>query len=190
MIISISTVTKECSVFIIHKKIEYYRSYIDTDMIETLPMIINEFTNKSYLSELETLFVIRGPGYHTGSRIGISFAKGLAANKESNIIYSDSLEILSYKYPEDGYITTLLKARNGIYNFALFERNKNVLKRLSDNELVEENELLKRIKGIVIGEGVKYLKKEIINNSKIGEIYYPDAKTAYKFFMDYPKGLK
>ena len=190
MIISISTVTKECSVFIVHEKAKYYRSYVNTDMIETLPMIINEFTDKSNLSKLETLFVIKGPGYHTGSRIGISFAKGLAANMESNIRYGDSLEILSYKYNEDGFITTLLKARNGIYNFALFERRKKKLKRLSDNELVEENELPKRIKGTVIGEGVKYLKREIINNSKIGEIYYPDARTAHKFFMDYPKGLK
>ncbi len=190
MIVSISTVTKECSVLMIHEKVEYYRSYIDTDMIETLPMIINESTDKSYLSKLETLYVIKGPGYHTGSRIGISFAKGLAANKESNIIYGDSLEILSYKYPEDGFITTLLKARNGIYNFAIFERKHNIIKRLSENEFVEEDDLLKKSKGIIIGEGIKYLKKEIIENMNTKSIYYPDAKTAYNFFMEYPKGLK
>ncbi len=190
MIISISTVTKECSVLIIHEKQEYFRSFINTDMIETLPMIVNEFPDKSSLSKLKTLFVIKGPGYHTGSRIGISFAKGLAADIENSIIYGDSLEILSYKYPEYGFITTLLKARNGVYHFALFEKKQNIIKRLSENEFVEEDNLLKRIKGVVIGEGVKYLKKEIIENSQIGNIYYPDAKTAYNFFIDYPDGLK
>lgn len=190
MIISISTVTKECSVFIMHKEKEYYSSYIDTDMIETLPMIISDFTYRSNLSKLETLFVVKGPGYHTGSRIGISFAKGLAANKRNNIIYGDSLEILSYKYPKDGFITSILKARNGIYNFALFERKKNKIKRLSDNELIEEDNLLKKVKGVVIGEGLKYLKKEIIENIHKSDIYYPDAKTTYNFFIEYPEGLK
>ncbi len=174
LIISISTVSKECSIFIKYSEKEFFVKQENVDMIEYLPVEFEKIikNNNIDLEYIDNFLISNGPGYYTGIRIGTAFAKGIMVNNTDKIIEINSLDILAYKSNFKKTIP-LLKARKGIFHCAFFINNK----RLSNDLLIKEKDIYAIKDYNFIGEGLRYLDLEK------SDIEFPDAKSMYEMWV-------
>ncbi len=71
--------------------------------------------------DLTALAVSIGPGSYAGTRVGLSFAKGLVAALSLPLLGIPSLDILAYAHPHPTLpLVALIAAGRGRYNWALY----------------------------------------------------------------------
>ena len=135
-ILSIDTSSEVCSVSILEdnnviKEISVKDG--NTHSIKLMPQIEQIFkdTNLS-LNDIDLFACDKGPGSFTGIRIGIATIKAFcdAINKPS--IGISSLMGLAYNIKNDGYICSLIDAKNDNVYYSLFEHSNNSYIQIGD----------------------------------------------------------
>ncbi|MGE5456315.1 MAG: tRNA (adenosine(37)-N6)-threonylcarbamoyltransferase complex dimerization subunit type 1 TsaB [Ignavibacteriales bacterium] len=116
-----------------------FNKKVDMDLSVNIFPIITEVFNESKMvpNDIDTIFVVTGPGSFTGVRIGVTIAKTYAWSLKKKIIPISSLEFIATT-PFDGeYIVPLIDARRdyvyaGIYDSKLDIKNKDEYISLSE----------------------------------------------------------
>ena len=101
MRLAVSTVTKEGSVSLSSEEKVLTRRQTDIDLITWLPETLHELLTESgqKADSIEKIIVSSGPGYFTGTRIGIAFAKGLKCGNSVIMEYADSENNFAARMP-------------------------------------------------------------------------------------------
>lgn len=179
MIISISSVTMECSVYGVSDDRDTYLNEENTDMIVSLPVMADRAIKELGIIP-KSVIVSDGPGYYTGTRIGLSFAKGLLMGDIDRMHTVNSLDVLAYKTERQCEISVLLKARREVYHFRRYMRKRGIIEPITEQLLIDEGDVVYHVRdSLVIGEGLKYLSADILNSIEYENIFYPDAKHMY-----------
>ena len=143
-VIGIDTSTDICSVALISEKNSFTENISGKSHSTVLLPMIDRILSKSALKidDIDLFSVTEGPGSFTGIRIGISTVKGLALTSEKKCIGISTLEAIASTVTDyDGYIIPTIDARrNNVYS-ALFNSCNGELTRLSDDELVNSDEI-------------------------------------------------
>lgn len=180
MKLAISTVTKEGSIALSSQGSVYAERNTGIDMITWVPETLNGIIRKSGADggSIKTVIVSSGPGYFTGTRIGIAFAKGFACGNTVSIEYADSLDIIASIALEKGMdeVRCLLRARKGYYHTALFSKAG----RQEENRIVGEDFFHECSDTVLAGEGALYLPPDIIEKNIMAGVLYPDAEFMLK----------
>ena len=184
-IISISTVTKEASIFIKRDEKSIFRIVKGDDMLKKLPLTLKEMLDEYdfFKEPIDKLIISGGPGYYTSLRIGESFAKGILIGDDIKKLKKvNSLEVLGAMSIKHKRVIAILKARRDVYHCAVFSVSKDdIMNRETDDMLINEKEL-ERWRGIMgVGEGLKYLKNGWENSDE--KIISPDAKSMFKYLI-------
>ena len=130
-ILSISTSSNICSVALLKDNSVISELNIDDDKthsVNLMPLINQILTsNNLKISDIGLITCDNGPGSFTGIRIGISTAKGLSYYNNMPIITITSLEALAYNVSKNnGYICSLIDARNNQLYCGIFDNNYNL----------------------------------------------------------------
>lgn len=128
-ILSIETSSNVCSVAILEDRNvikEISNEDGNTHSIKLMPQIEQIFkeTNLS-LRDIELLVCDKGPGSFTGIRIGISAIKAFCDVTQIKSLGIPSLMALAYNVDFEGYICSLIDAKNNNVYYSLFEHSKN-----------------------------------------------------------------
>ncbi|MFR8104436.1 MAG: tRNA (adenosine(37)-N6)-threonylcarbamoyltransferase complex dimerization subunit type 1 TsaB [Clostridia bacterium] len=130
-ILSIDTSSNICSVSLLENMDIILEEHIENEKThsEKLMPMIKEVLEKAdiTLNQIDLFACSKGPGSFTGIRIGIASIKALASFPEKPVIGISSLEGLAYNIKRDGYIASILDARNDQVYFGLFERKKEII---------------------------------------------------------------
>lgn len=170
-ILSIDTSSKICSVSILENDttiLEKHNNDEKTHSQKLMPLISELFNEtKLNLDNIDLLACCQGPGSFTGIRIGISTVKAFSDVKHIPIIGVTSLEALAYNIKKEGYIASIIDAKNNNVYFALYEFTNNTYKVIIPPLSTEINSILNQLhnyKNITfIGDGAM-LHNELITS--------------------------
>jgi tRNA threonylcarbamoyladenosine biosynthesis protein TsaB len=126
-----------------------------------LPAAIDELMHDAgiKIKELSAIAVGTGPGSFTGLRVGVSYAKGLAAGASIRIVGIPSLDAMALcgsRSPtaHNGVkICPILDARKGEVYTSLYEVVNDALEKISDDLVIPLDEFASRITGEVLFVG-------------------------------------
>lgn len=184
MIMSISSITGQYSVLIEREGEQYFEKAENEDILKWLPLTVEQMIaeHNIEMNNIKAIILSSGPGYYTGTRLGISFAKGLvSASKKQSVIYLDSLEVLADSTDKEGLIVPLLRARKNEFHYSVFSRVNGELKRLSANSIIKRDRL-KHIRAYVLGEGISYCR-QFLENASVIEKLYCDAYDLRNYYV-------
>lgn len=172
-ILSIDTASKICAVAILEDYKLIKEIKIDNGLThsEKLMPIIKQVLDQANLNlkDIDLLVCDKGPGSFTGIRIGVATVKAFTDSLQIPAIGISSLEALIYNIKEEGFICSLIDAKNSNVYFALYklENNKyelieNYLSENIDNVL----EILKKYDKQItfVGDG-SIVNQELISNT-------------------------
>lgn len=125
---------------------------------------------------INSVYVVNGPGSFTGIRVGLTFSKTLAWCLKTRIIPISTLEMLASTHVDTEYIMPLIDARRDYIYFGLYDKNLNSIvkdkyvsieevKKYSNYTIVSDDEFEKSIKpNIDILKIIDKHKNDISNN--------------------------
>ena len=195
-ILNIETATKNCSVALAKDGNTVLCKELSTEGFshaEKLHVFIEEIIAETGVSinDLNAIAVSSGPGSYTGLRIGVSAAKGLSFSLNIPLISVDTLTSLANQVLFfDGFIIPMIDARRMEVYSAVFNSNKEIIRKVEAEILNEDsfNEIVEKI--YFIGDSNEKAKA-ILNKSNfvfLDEIKYPSAKEmsslSYKKFLE------
>ena len=195
-ILNIETATKNCSVALAKDGNTVLCKELSTEGFshaEKLHVFIEEIIAETEISinDLNAIAVSSGPGSYTGLRIGVSAAKGLSFSLNIPLISVDTLTSLANQVLFfDGFIIPMIDARRMEVYSAVFNSNKEIIRKVEAEILNEDsfNEIVEKI--YFIGDSNEKAKA-ILNKSNfvfLDEIKYPSAKEmsslSYKKFLE------
>lgn len=133
-----------------------------------------------------------GPGSFTGMRIGISYIKGLSWALKKPVVGISTLDILAYELKQEaGPIIPIIDAKRGLVYCAIFKRERGRLTRIKPYLLINEKELLKKIrpKSIILGDGIQLYREQILKTVPQvkfleSEFWYPKAHNIIELAME------
>lgn len=138
---------------------------------ENLLPLIKKVLDKSELSldSIDKIICCIGPGSFTGIRIGISAIKAIAEVHNLPVIGVTSLESLAFNQEYNGYICSIIDARNNQVYCGMFEDNRLLEDYIADDIEVILNKFSKysNKKILFIGNGAIIHKERILK--KFGE---------------------
>ena len=142
-ILSISTSSSICSVCILEDKnviLEISDNTGNTHSVTLMPQI-QELFNKTNLNlkDIDLLACDKGPGSFTGIRIGISTMKAFKDVTNADIIGVSSLLALAYNTNFNGYICSLIDAKNDNVYYGLFDNSFGKYTKIGEYELKNIN---------------------------------------------------
>lgn len=117
--------------------------------------------------DIDCFAVAAGPGSFTGVRIGVATIKALAHGTNKPCVVVSTLEALAQNTAYfDGLICPMLDARRNQVYTAVFRGGHDGAERISPDEAIELNGLLKRLKEqdekvLFLGDGIFVYKDEI-----------------------------
>lgn len=121
-----------------------FNKKVDLDLsVNIIPIITRIFDeSKMVANDIDTIFVVNGPGSFTGIRIGVTIAKTYAWSLKKKITPISSLEVMATTPFEGEYIIPVIDARRayvyaGIYDSKLISKNQ--------DEYVSLEELSKKV---------------------------------------------
>lgn len=140
-ILAIDTASEVCSVAILEDKNvikEISNEDANTHSVKLMPQIeqILKETNLT-LNDIDLFACDKGPGSFTGIRIGISTIKAFCDIKGTPSIGITSLMALAYNTDFDGYICSLIDAKNNNVYYGLFDNSTK--KHIKVNNYIAEN---------------------------------------------------
>lgn len=151
-ILSIDTSSRNCSICICEALETEFNVIIQknnddekTHSQKLMPLIEEMFRETSLsLDDIDILVCCVGPGSFTGIRIGVSTAKAFVDVKGYAAVGVTSLESLSYNVEEDGYIISIINAKNNnAYSEVFFSNNGTYsleIEKIADNiDVILEN---------------------------------------------------
>ena len=162
-ILSVDTSAKTCSVALYLDGISD-ELFISENLThsETLAPLTEELMSKNKVdySSLDYIAVNTGPGSFTGIRIGVAFVKGIADVYGIPCVSTSTLESMPYNITdEDGYVCSLMDARNDRFYYALFEIKDKKVIRLSDDDVRSFDEIDKELNSYdcvtLLGDGAE-----------------------------------
>lgn len=111
-------------------------------------VITNEFlkllkSTGEDLKNLKRVVVNVGPGSFTGIRVGLSFSASMAYSNKVPITPLNSLEVMAHKTKFTGSILVCIPAIKGHFYSAVFEKDNDSLKTLTEPTSLPEQELEK-----------------------------------------------
>lgn len=89
------------------------------------------------IEDIDAFAISAGPGFFTGLRVGIAFAKGLAWSLNKPLFAINTLEAIASRCFDARYVSPVLNAKKGQIFCALFESKKKGLKRLTPDMSIE-----------------------------------------------------
>lgn len=177
-ILSIDTASPICSVGILedNKLIEDINTNNGLTHSEKLMPMIKQLLEETNLTlkDIDLLVCDKGPGSFTGIRIGVATIKAFADSLNIPSVGISSLDVLAYNVKKDGYICSLIDAKNSNVYFALYKL-ENSKYTLLENYLADslENifEILKKYDNEItfVGDGSIAYKNEITSNIQKGK---------------------
>lgn len=172
-ILSIDTASPICSAGILedNKLVEDINTNNGLTHSEKLMPMIKQLLEETNLTlkDIDLLVCDKGPGSFTGIRIGVATIKAFADSLSIPSVGISSLDVLAYNVKEDGYICSLIDAKNSNVYFALYKL-ENSKYTLLENYLADslENifEILKKYDNEItfVGDGSISYKNEITSN--------------------------
>lgn len=127
--------------------------------------------------DLDGWAISLGPGSFTGLRIGVSTIKGLAFATQKPVAGVPTLDALASNISPTPYlICPILDARKGEVYTAFYHYEKHTLKRLSLDQAISPENLVKKIgeKTIFLGSGMKTYGDYLRNAIPTLAIFVPD----------------
>ncbi len=106
------------SLFINDKHIETLYSDGDSHHSRSLPLIVEEMTNKDIIdiNKIDYIAVSIGPGSYAGIKAGTSFVKGFAYGLNIPVIPINSIEAINFSLEEEGkYYIAIYSHRDYVY---------------------------------------------------------------------------
>jgi len=128
-ILAVDTTSKICSVAILEDDNLIDEINLDSGLThsENLMPIMKELLekNKTKLKDINLIGVDCGPGSFTGIRIGIASVKAIAEVFNIPVAEVTSLENLAKNVESEGYIGSIIDARNNQVYFGIFDKDYN-----------------------------------------------------------------
>lgn len=111
------------------KIVSKYNEKVNTDMsVYIFPELDNIFKeSKMVPKDIDTIFVVNGPGSFTGIRVGLTLAKVYAWTLKKKVIPISSLELLATTKSDYEYIIPLIDARRDYVYTAIYDKNLNCI---------------------------------------------------------------
>lgn len=167
-ILSIDTASEVCSVAVLENNTvikEISNEDANTHSVKLMPQI-NKILKETDLTleDIDLLACDKGPGSFTGIRIGISTIKAFNDVKNIPSIGITSLMALAYNVDYEGYICSLIDAKNNNVYYGLFDNQ-------TKKHIKKENYLAENINNIT--EILKICNKPIFFVGS-GSIVYKD----------------
>ncbi len=103
------------------------------------------------MGEIDLFAASVGPGSFTGIRIGVAAVKGFAWAGGKPAASVSSLESAAWETEGDGLICALIKARDGEYYTARFERRGDEVTRLDEDTCLEGKQIAALLEGSAPG---------------------------------------
>ncbi|MBI4706329.1 MAG: tRNA (adenosine(37)-N6)-threonylcarbamoyltransferase complex dimerization subunit type 1 TsaB [Candidatus Omnitrophica bacterium] len=133
-----------------------------------------------------------GPGSFTGMRVGVSFIKGLAWVNKKKVIGISTLDILAKGIKSANQdIVPVIDAKRNLFYSCIFSNANGRLRRKTPYLLLNQQELLKKIKpqSIILGDGVPLLGNHIFGAIRGAEIldkdyWYPKAHNIIELALE------
>lgn len=94
------------------------------------------------LCEIDTIFVVNGPGSFTGLRVGVTNAKILAYTLQKKIVPISSLELMATTTFEGDYIIPFIDARRGYVYAGIYDKE---LTPYLEDSYIKVEDLLKKV---------------------------------------------
>lgn len=120
-----------------------FNKKVDLDLsVNILPIISKIFDeSKMVPNDIDTIFVVNGPGSFTGIRIGVTIAKTYAWSLKKKIIPISSLEFIATTRVNEEYIIPLIDARRGYVYAGIYDSKLNIK---NNDEYISLEELTKK----------------------------------------------
>ena len=115
--------------------------------------------------QIEAVAVAIGPGSYSGLRGGAAAAKSLSQSLNIPLIGVSTLEAIAYNLIDiEGTMAVILDARSKEYNFALFGAHQGQLKRLTNDLVLDYDQIVKQFTSIsgqihLVGNCVDFKKQ-------------------------------
>lgn len=118
------------------------------------------------LSDVDVIAAAAGPGSYTGLRIGIAAVKAMCFALDKPCIGISTLEALAYNVSlHKGIICAVMTARLDLVYCAVFRSDGRNITRLSEDEILPTDELIKRLEAfdedvVTVGDAAEKLSGE------------------------------
>lgn len=109
-------------------EISSFHNLVEGNLSTKIFSIIDDVFVKSEMvpEDIDTIFVVNGPGSFTGVRIGVTIAKVFAYSLNKKIVPISSLELMASGF-DDGYIMPLIDARREFVYGSLYDHNLEIV---------------------------------------------------------------
>lgn len=180
-ILSIDTASNLCTVAILENQNCIKELIVDdarNHSEKIMPIIEQVLSNTNLtLKDIDLIVCDKGPGSFTGIRIGIGTVLAFRDSLNIKCIGISSLEALAYNCQSEGYICSLIDAKNNNVYFGLFKlenANYTQIGNLEFKSIEESISLLKNFNSVItfVGDGATVNKEYIkshLNNCKFCE---------------------
>lgn len=153
----ISTATKKIVVAIVkdNNVISCFNEDNDNTLSERIMPIIDDTFKKVNLTlnDVDSIYVVNGPGSFTGIRIGVTIAKVIAWSLKLRIVTISSLEMLSATDFNTEYIVPLIDARRNFVYGAVYDKNL-------DTVIKDSHILLSELKNKISNKDITYVSED------------------------------
>lgn len=96
------------------------------------------------IKDVDTIFIVNGPGSFTGLRVGVTVAKTIAYTLNKKIVPVSSLAFLATTPFKEDYIVPYIDARRGYIYAGIYDKN---LKNAMEDSYIKIEDLLIKLKG-------------------------------------------
>ena len=172
-ILSIDTASNLCTVSVLENESCLKEIIVDDarNHSEKIMPVIEQVLQETNLSlnDIDLIVCDKGPGSFTGIRIGVGTVLAFRDSLNIECVGISSLEALAYNTQNEGYICSLIDAKNDNVYYGLFELKNNEYNQIGDFEFKNIEDvvsLLKQYSSPVtfVGDG-SVLYEEFIKNN-------------------------
>ncbi|MFH1355243.1 MAG: tRNA (adenosine(37)-N6)-threonylcarbamoyltransferase complex dimerization subunit type 1 TsaB [Candidatus Omnitrophota bacterium] len=144
------------------------------------------------IKDIDYFICAIGPGSFTGTRFGLAVMKGFSWALNKPLIGISSLDIIAQNVIRKGSrIFPIIDAKRNLVYCSIYKARGESAERVSPYMLLNERELLGKIKGdaIILGDAVGLLKDKIMANAKNSVImssdyWYPRGQNIIKLALE------
>lgn len=114
----------------------YFEDTNDTNLSKRIMPIINDAFSKAMInpSDIDSIFVVNGPGSFTGIRVGVTIAKIMAWSLNIRVIPISELEFMATTSFDGDYIVPLVDARRDYVYAGVYDNDLNIV--ISDSHIL------------------------------------------------------